>query len=202
MERRKFIKQTTIGAGSLLTIPSIVSGGNSRKRQIIQETGYTPISQIKKPLAIAMWDFSWILRHHKYGSFENWDRVLGELAERGYNAIRFDVMPQFVVSSKEGKVIDEFRSVKEDWKPVMWGNDISMSFRPREAFLEFLLILVISKLLKSSSLSKTNPFRSMAIISFFELRIARFKPSSVFKTSSARFFDGLFSLISFACHPP
>lgn len=138
MERRKFIKQSTIGAGSLLTIPSIVYGGSNLKRQIAMKPEYTPISQIEKPLAIAMWDFSWILRHHKYGSFENWDRVLGELAERGYNAIRFDVMPQFVVSTKEGDVIDEFRSVKEDWKPAMWGNDFTMSFRPREALLEFL----------------------------------------------------------------
>jgi hypothetical protein len=38
--------------------------------------------QIKKPLAIAMWDFNWILRHHKYVEFENWDRVLGELAKQ------------------------------------------------------------------------------------------------------------------------
>ncbi len=138
MERRKFIKQSAIGAGSLLSIPSIVSGENSNKKQTILESGYTPISQIKKPLAIVMWDFSWILRHHKYGEFENWDRVLGELAERGYTAIRFDVMPQFVASTKDGKIIDEFRSVKQDWKLTMWGNNFTMSFRPREALLEFL----------------------------------------------------------------
>jgi len=138
MERRRFLKKTSLGAGSLLAIPSIVYGSNSREGQIIQETSYIPISQISKPLAIAMWDFSWILRHHTYGSFKDWDRVLGELVERGYNAIRFDVMPQFVVSSKEGKISDEFRSVKKDWKPAMWGNDYTMSFRPREALLEFL----------------------------------------------------------------
>ena len=38
MERRKFIKQSAIGAGSLLTIPTIVSGESNRKRQIIRET--------------------------------------------------------------------------------------------------------------------------------------------------------------------
>jgi len=91
-------------------------------------------------LAIAMWDFSWILRHHPYGEFENWEQVISGLAERGYNAIRMDAMPHFVVSTHEGKIIDEFRSVKEDWKPCLWGNDYTMSFRPREALLEFLPI--------------------------------------------------------------
>ncbi len=137
MERRKFIKHTAAGLTSLCAAPSVIAGGSMTKR-ISKNVATIPISKTEKPLAIAMWDFSWILRHHKYGSFENWDRVLGELAERGYNAIRFDVMPQFVVSTKEGKVIDEFRSVKEDWKPAMWGNNFTMSFRPREALLEFL----------------------------------------------------------------
>lgn len=97
-----------------------------------------PISKVKQPLAIAMWDFSWILRHHHYGEFENWDRVLEELAERGYNAIRIDAMPQFIAAGKDGTVTKEYRSVKEDWVPCLWGNDFTMSFRPREALLEFL----------------------------------------------------------------
>ena len=82
MERRKFIKQSAILSGSLITIPSIVSGGNSYEKQIVPVSGYTPISQIKKPLAIAMWDFSWIIRHHRYGSFENWNRVYNEEVKR------------------------------------------------------------------------------------------------------------------------
>ena len=85
-----------------------------------------------------MWDYSWILRHHKFGEFEDWDKVLAELAERGYNAIRIDAMPQFVASTKEGKVINEFRSPKNGWVPSLWGNDFSMNFRPREALQEFL----------------------------------------------------------------
>jgi hypothetical protein len=96
------------------------------------------ISNQKKPLAIAMWDYSWLLRHHRYGEFEDWDRVLEELSLRGYNAIRIDAMPQFVAADSSGISRDEFRSVKEGWKPSVWGNDYTMSFRPREALLEFL----------------------------------------------------------------
>jgi len=134
--RREFIQKSLIGAGTLAAMPSFANGGASDDKE--GQAYGTQISQIKKPLAIAMWDFSWILRHHRYGSFENWDRTLAGLAKRGYNAIRIDAMPQFVVSTKEGKVVDQFRSVRNDWKLAMWGNQYTMSFRPREALLEFL----------------------------------------------------------------
>ena len=92
----------------------------------------------QKPFAIAMWDYSWILRHHRYGSFADWERVLNELAERGYNAIRIDAMPQYVAADSDGGVQQEFRSVRNNWTPALWGNDFSMSFHPRDALLEFL----------------------------------------------------------------
>ena len=69
-----------------------------------------------------MWDFSWILRHHRYGEFENWDMVLEGLAERGYNAIRIDAMPQYVAADTSGKVEQEFRSVKDGWRPSTLGK--------------------------------------------------------------------------------
>jgi hypothetical protein len=137
VERRKFIKHTAAGLTTLCAVPLLISGECTTQKKN-QNFGTVPISKIKKPLAIAMWDFSWILRHHRYGEFENWEKVVSELAERGYNAIRMDCMPQFVVSTKEGEIIKEFRSVKADWKPCLWGNDYTMSFRPREALLEFL----------------------------------------------------------------
>ena len=97
------------------------------------------ISELKKNTAIAMWDFSWILRHHPGGSFENWEQVLEGLAERGYDSIRMDCMPQFVAADSDGRLQEEFRSVRKPSKrPVMWGNDRTMTFRPREALLEFL----------------------------------------------------------------
>ena len=83
-------------------------------------------------------DYSWILRHHRYGEFENWEQVLEALVERGYNAIRMDAMPQFVATNSAGKIEDEFRNIKDGWKPSLWGNDYTMTFRPREALLEFL----------------------------------------------------------------
>ena len=96
------------------------------------------ISKQKKPVAIAMWDFSWIQRHHRLGEFENWDKVLDELAERGYNAIRMDAMPHLVAPTPEGHFQEEYYFKKDSWAPALWGNSYSMRARPREALLEFL----------------------------------------------------------------
>ena len=135
-DRRSFIKTASLAAG-MFTLPDFqgIPGLHSSMKP---ETDKIRVSQLKKPVAIAMWDFSWILRHHRYGEFENWDYVLEGLAERGYNAIRIDAMPQFVARDTSGTSEAEFRSVKNGWSPSLWGNDYTMSFRPREALLEFL----------------------------------------------------------------
>ena len=135
--RRKFIRKTGLFATGTIALPSIlqaVPNVNSSKKEISEIN----LMKLKNPLAIAMWDYSWILRHHKYGEFEDWNKVLNELAERGYNAIRIDVMPQFIASNGSGKIEHEFRSIKDGWKPSLWGNDYTMSLNPREALLEFL----------------------------------------------------------------
>ncbi|MDR3094848.1 MAG: hypothetical protein LBU62_09455 [Bacteroidales bacterium] len=136
IDRRKFISTAVKGSATVLAASSLP--GFAYSQGTSAPSKYMPVSQLKKPVAIAMWDYSWILRHHRYGEFENWDKALEGLAERGYDAIRMDAMPQFVVSSKDGKITNEFRSIKDGWVPAMWGNDYTMSFRPREALIEFL----------------------------------------------------------------
>ncbi|MGV8092543.1 MAG: cellulase-like family protein, partial [Mangrovibacterium sp.] len=81
MNRRNFCKYSALAASGVTLFPS----QSVRGKSLLQE-------RLEKTLAIAMWDYSWILRHHRYGEFEDWDKVLEELAERGYNAIRIDVM--------------------------------------------------------------------------------------------------------------
>lgn len=134
--RRYFIKSASLAVGSIM----LPISAHSKSHSLVQRNTNKAlkVSKLKQPLAIAMWDFSWILRHHRYGEFENWDNVLEELVERGYNAIRIDAMPQFVAANTDGSIQTEFRSVKKDWKPAVWGNDYTMSFSAREALLEFL----------------------------------------------------------------
>ena len=135
MERRGFLKNSALVTGTIL-FPATLSCNRSTRNH--DKSDIVPISLQQKPLAIAMWDYSWILRHHRYGEFENWDLVLEGLAERGYNAIRMDAMPQLVASDSEGNIVEEYRCVKEGWSPSLWGNDYTTTIRPREALLEFL----------------------------------------------------------------
>jgi len=135
-DRRNFVKKISLAAG-IINFPGLAAKINDSVNPVSGEA-LVKVSTLKKPVAIAMWDFSWILRHHRYGEFENWDTVLEGLSERGYNAIRMDAMPQYVAADTSGKVEQEFRSVKDGWRPSLWGNDYTMSFRPREALLEFL----------------------------------------------------------------
>jgi hypothetical protein len=134
--RRDFIKSAALATGAMM-IPGMTSAA-FQPNNITDKDKPVRVSQLKNRVAIVMWDYSWILRHHRYGEFENWDSVLEGLAERGYNAIRIDAMPQFVAANSAGTIEPEFRNVKDGWTPSLWGNDYTMSFRPREALLEFL----------------------------------------------------------------
>jgi len=47
-------------------------------------------------LTIAMWDFSWLNQHYKGGFFEDYNKVLDELLERGFNTVRIDAFPLLI----------------------------------------------------------------------------------------------------------
>jgi hypothetical protein len=130
--RRQFLKQTA-GAALLGLAAGVTTNGLAASPKMA-----TSVSRRTRPVAIAMWDFSWLLRHYPTGEFENWDVVLDGLVKRGYNAIRFDVFPALVAPDSEGRVIEEHAFPKADWKPVMWGGQYSTTIRPRRALKEFI----------------------------------------------------------------
>lgn len=49
-----------------------------------------------KRLTMAMWDQAFLLRHIPGGSYEDYDKVLDETIERGYNTVRLDPMPHLI----------------------------------------------------------------------------------------------------------
>ena len=81
-DRRTFIKKASMAAG-IIGLNGIYKNSEPAFPQANQ-TEKVRVSKLLKPVAIAMWDFSWILRHHRYGEFENWDNILEGLEERGY----------------------------------------------------------------------------------------------------------------------
>lgn len=134
--RRAFVKNAAMVTGAAI-IPvglsacetSITGKPNSKRANL---------AEMKNPVAIAMWDYSWMLRHHKNGDFEDWDEVLDGMVLRGYNALRIDCFPQFIAADSNGKVEDEFLHVRETWKPALWGNDFTMRSHPRKDLIEFM----------------------------------------------------------------
>ena len=111
MERRDFMKKfAAISAlGGLENVVSkaseLSSNEKSAKRKPVQ------------PLAITMWDFSWLERRWPGASYEDWDKVLDELLERGYNAVRIDAYPHLVAENpaKEWTLIPV-------WNQQVWGS--------------------------------------------------------------------------------
>ncbi len=59
------------------------------------------LREIRRPLAITMWDFSWLERRWPGAGYENWDLILDELIARGYDAIRIDAYPHLVAAAPE-----------------------------------------------------------------------------------------------------
>ncbi len=55
-----------------------------------------PSLDLRHPRAIAMWDISWLLRRWPGAGFEDWDRALDELVERGYDAVRLEAFPHLL----------------------------------------------------------------------------------------------------------
>jgi hypothetical protein len=70
----------------------------------------------KAPLAIAMWDFSWLERRWTGGGYEDWNRALDELAERGYDAVRIDAFPHLMLAGAERRW-----TLVPVWTEHAWG---------------------------------------------------------------------------------
>ena len=75
------------------------------------------ITKITYPLAITMWDFSWLERRWPGAGYEDWDLILDELKERGYDAVRIDPYPHLLASDPQREW--ELLPV---WNQQVWGS--------------------------------------------------------------------------------
>ncbi len=106
MERKDFIKYSTLFTGAMF------AGGISHASGI-----GLPLIKTIYPLAITMWDFSWLERRWPGAGYEDWDNALDELIERGYNAVRIDAYPH-LVAENPGKTW----TLNEVWNVQDWGS--------------------------------------------------------------------------------
>lgn len=112
MERRNFLKSSAkLAVAAQLGLVSATRETFANNKMIF--------SKMKKitPRAITMWDFSWLERRWPGAGYEDWDKVLDELMERGYNAIRIDAYPHLVAENPTKEY-----TLLPVWNTQMWGS--------------------------------------------------------------------------------
>lgn len=88
--------------------------------------------------AVAMWEFSWLVRRTgKEAEYADWDSVLDQLAERGYNCVRLDAFPHLVARGPGGDLVEQFTILPQP-HGFMWGNHEPVRVEPRPALIEFI----------------------------------------------------------------
>lgn len=112
MDRRHFIKRA---ATTALSGVASIEMANSRSfaNIIADKNTHTEIF----PRAITMWDFSWLERRWDGAGYEDWDLVLDQLSERGYNAVRIDAYPHLISENPTKKWM-----LNEVWNQQVWGS--------------------------------------------------------------------------------
>ena len=85
------------------------------------------------PLAITMWDFSWLERRWPGAGYEDWDEILDQLVARGYDAVRIDAFPHLIAA--EPHRIWELIPV---WSVQDWGSPAKNRVQVQPALNQFI----------------------------------------------------------------
>jgi hypothetical protein len=113
MNRKQFLQGVACTAVSGLSVPGLAVSSDSSSQQADQRATEQP----KNPRAISMWEFSWIERRWDGAGYEDWDRALDELVERGYNAVRIDPFPHLLASYPH-----KTWTLLPEWNTQVWGS--------------------------------------------------------------------------------
>ncbi len=118
-------------ASSAVSISACVSGSSTEKEKVYQPSVAKRAEG--SPIAFTMWDFSWIERRWTGAGYEDWDQVLDDLVERGYNGVRIDAFPHFMAneSTKE-------RTLIPVWSQEDWGSPALNKITILPALIEFI----------------------------------------------------------------
>lgn len=88
---------------------------------------------MKSPLAIAMWDFSWLERRWPGAGYEDWDLALDGLKARGYDAVRIDAYPHLIAHDSAAAW-----TLYPEWNQHDWGSPTWVTVQVQPALNEFI----------------------------------------------------------------
>jgi len=105
MRRREFLKGSLPAAAATGVMLSGTAG-------LMKAVGKS-----KHPRAITMWEFSWIERRWPGAGYEDWDKALDELKDRGYDAVRIDPFPHLLATDPH-----KTWTLLPEWSTQDWGS--------------------------------------------------------------------------------
>jgi Sugar-binding cellulase-like len=91
------------------------------------------LTSLTHPLAIAMWDFSWLERRWTGAGYEDWGLALDELKERGYDAVRIDAYPHLLLADTE-----KTWEIEPVWNTQDWGAPARVAVRVHPELVQFI----------------------------------------------------------------
>lgn len=91
------------------------------------------LKEIEHPLAITMWDFSWLERRWPGAGYEDWDLALDGLVQRGYDAVRIDAYPHLVAAKPEAAW-----ELIPCWSTQDWGSPAKNVVQVQPALNQFI----------------------------------------------------------------
>ena len=88
-------------------------------------------------LAMANWDYSWILRSQgaSEDEYHLLPRRMDELVERGFNALTLDAWPHLVAPARDGSEQSAFEILPHRVKGKRRGSELKRQIHPREKLL-------------------------------------------------------------------
>jgi hypothetical protein len=111
------------------------TGSMSRTTSAAQDSTGVVLSghRLARPLAITMWDFSWLERRWPGAGYEDWDQALAELRTRGYDAVRIDAYPHLIAAGA-----DRTWELLPCWNQQDWGSPALNRVRVQPALNDFI----------------------------------------------------------------